>query len=114
MASRADSKLPLAACAVGAATDWKHIPHGGRKESVMGYNTEFDGESPAGGSRSCATSLVSHAPCLVKLWYTTAMRQGAKRRNQRNEPKRTYSVAVDDAMSVKYGKEEPLYVDAML
>ena len=28
MASRADSKLPLAACAVGAATDWKHIPHG--------------------------------------------------------------------------------------
>ena len=35
MASRADSKLPLTACAVGAATDWKHIPHGGRKESVM-------------------------------------------------------------------------------
>ena len=35
MASRADSKLPLAACAVGAATDWKHIPHGGRKESAM-------------------------------------------------------------------------------
>ena len=35
MASRADSKLPVAACAVGAATDWKHIPHGGRKESAM-------------------------------------------------------------------------------
>ena len=40
----------------------------------MDYNTEFDGESPAGGSRSCATSLVSHAPCLVKLWYTTAVK----------------------------------------
>ena len=44
MASRDDSKLPLAACAVGESTDWKHIPHGGRKESAMGYNTEFDGE----------------------------------------------------------------------
>ena len=41
MASRADSKLhrrrvPPVMCV--------HIPHVGRKESVMGYNTEFDGE----------------------------------------------------------------------
>ena len=41
MASRADSKLhrrrvPPVMCV--------HIPHGGRKESVMGYNTDFDGE----------------------------------------------------------------------
>ena len=41
MASRADSKLhrrrvPPVMCV--------YIPHGGRKESVMGYNTEFDGE----------------------------------------------------------------------
>ena len=35
MASRADSKLPLAACAVGEVTVRKHIPRGGRKESAM-------------------------------------------------------------------------------
>ena len=35
MASRADSKLPQTACAVGEATDWKYIPHCGRKESAM-------------------------------------------------------------------------------
>jgi hypothetical protein len=41
MAGRADSKLhrrrvPPVMCV--------HIPHGGRKESVMRYNTKFDGE----------------------------------------------------------------------
>ena len=35
MASRADSKLPQTACAVGEATVRKHIPRGGRKESAM-------------------------------------------------------------------------------
>ena len=35
MASRADSKLPQTACAVCESTDWKHIPHCGRKESAM-------------------------------------------------------------------------------
>ena len=40
----------------------------------MDYNTEFDGESPAGGSRSCATAPVSRAPRPMKLWYTTAVK----------------------------------------
>jgi hypothetical protein len=34
----------LAACAVGESTDWKHIPHGGRKESAMKRKMS-DGES---------------------------------------------------------------------
>ena len=44
----------------------------------MGYNTEFNGESPTGGSRSCATALVSRAPRPMKLWYTTAVKLRGK------------------------------------
>ena len=43
-----------------------------------------------------------------------AMKQSAKRWNQRSEPKRTYSIAVGSAISVKRGEEVVTYVGVML